>query len=186
MDRTTTQRRGGAAVTSRPRDGVIVAPEPVPEVLAQATAQLDVQFDARNTRAVSVTITCQDGLTPSDLQRFPWATFLAIADASNRGLHGDPNSVESWHVSDVMRAQRQGQPLPKLPKVAKRPGRAGHPDSFYEAVAEQYRELRSRGVTNPTKTIADKRHVARDTAAGWVRVARERGYLPPARRGRAG
>lgn len=40
------------------------------------------------------------------------------------------------------------------------------------------------GVTNPTATIAAERFANHNTVAGWLRGARERGYLPPGRRGR--
>jgi hypothetical protein len=80
-----------------------------------------------------------------------------------------------------------GEPLPKRrPKVAARPGRAGHPPEHYAAVANEYRTLCAKGVLNPTSTIARQRKRSRDTVAGWIREARKRGYLPEARPGRAG
>jgi hypothetical protein len=57
---------------------------------------------------------------------------LAIANAAERGLTAPLISLESDHLSEVMRAQRRGDPLPKLPRISNRPGRRGHPDAFYQ------------------------------------------------------
>lgn len=71
-------------------------------------------------------------------------------------------------------------------KEARRP-RQGSPvtDERLEAVADFYRKAMEEGKP-PTREIADSMHVARSTAARWVSKARERGFLGPARRGRAG
>jgi hypothetical protein len=162
---------------------VVVSPDMIPDVVATAAqhsdAHLQVQLDEMTGQYQFVSLYCSGGLTPTDLQRFPWATCLAIADAAERS--------ESEHVREVMEAQRSDQPLPKWRRRnAKRPGRRGHPDAHYRAVAKRYVELRRGGSTSPTTTIARERTVSRDTAAGWVRGARDRKYLPPARPGRAG
>lgn len=57
---------------------------------------------------------------------------------------------------------------------------------FYELVALQHGRLTQQGDTNPSATIAQINGVALSTAQGWVTRARERGLLPPGRRGRAG
>jgi hypothetical protein len=154
----------------------------IPGVMAAAAehsdAHLEVQLDEMTGQYQSVSLYCSGGFTPTDLQRFPWATCLAITDAAKRS--------EAEHVRDVMEAQRRDQLLPKRPRIAKRPGRRGHPDAHYLAIAKRYMELRGRGSTSPTATIARERTVSRDTAAGWVRGSRDRKYLPPARPGRAG
>ncbi|WP_394553103.1 hypothetical protein ACDF64_01930 [Agromyces sp. MMS24-JH15] len=57
---------------------------------------------------------------------------------------------------------------------------------FYELVALQHGRLTQQGDGNPSATMAQVNGVALSTAQGWVTKARERGLLPPGRRGRAG
>ncbi|WP_022888510.1 hypothetical protein [Agromyces italicus] len=57
---------------------------------------------------------------------------------------------------------------------------------FYELVALQHGRLTQQGDANPSATMAQVNGVALSTAQGWVTRARERGLLPPGRRGRAG
>lgn len=57
---------------------------------------------------------------------------------------------------------------------------------FYALVALQHGRLTQEGDANPSATMAQINGVALSTAQGWVTKARERGLLPPGRRGRAG
>ncbi|MFF2387888.1 hypothetical protein [Agromyces sp. NPDC058104] len=57
---------------------------------------------------------------------------------------------------------------------------------FYELVALQHGQLTREGDRNPSATMAEINGVALSTAQGWITKARERGLLPPGRRGRAG
>lgn len=57
---------------------------------------------------------------------------------------------------------------------------------FYALVALQHGRLTQQGDANPSATMAQLNGVALSTAQGWVTKARERGLLPPGRRGRAG
>jgi len=52
---------------------------------------------------------------------------------------------------------------------------------FYRDIASQYRKLLEAGHRNPVSLIARERDVVPATARTWVRRARERGYLGPAR-----
>ncbi|MDA8314742.1 MAG: hypothetical protein M0010_06145 [Actinomycetota bacterium] len=137
------------------------------------------------------------GLIPSELQRLPWANLIARADAMARvwdRIERAPTEAEQERIADEVSGQLdalnealdEGRRPPKPPKISRRPGRSGHPDEHYRAVATRYIQLRASGVTSPTLTIARERGYSRDTVAGWVREARSRGYLPPARPGRAG
>lgn len=60
-----------------------------------------------------------------------------------------------------------------------------NPD-FYELVALQHGQLTRKGDRNPSATMAQINEVALSTAQGWITKARDRGLLPPGRRGRAG
>lgn len=62
-------------------------------------------------------------------------------------------------------------------------GRRGHPDSFYQEVAGLYRAA---GAVKPVKRIAEHYVVAPATAKGYVRRARERGFLGGSILGKAG
>ena len=65
---------------------------------------------------------------------------------------------------------------------------AGEPergDWFYKRVAHVYQELH-RTTSAPTSAIAEALEVPVSTAKAWVRKAREKEYLPPARQGKAG
>jgi hypothetical protein len=55
-------------------------------------------------------------------------------------------------------------------------------DDHFRAVADAYRESRT---THPTEDVAGRFHVTRSAAAKWVARARDKGYHPPAKRGRA-
>jgi hypothetical protein len=63
--------------------------------------------------------------------------------------------------------------------AGKRPGRKGHPRSFYERIAARYTALLPE-VRSPTRRIAAEEFVSVNTAAGWIRKARGLGLLPPA------
>ncbi len=138
-----------------------------------------------------VSLWVRDGLNPSDLKRFAWASWLPIAEAVAR-TGGDISSA-LWRSDDGFDpktvqglASRAYYDAWGLKYKKRRPGRKGHEPEFYEQVAKRYLELLSQGVRSPTQTIAHETNYSRDTVAGWVGRARQLGFLPPARRGRAG
>ncbi len=148
--------------------------------------ELRVRYDRADGQPGSVRLDLATGLTPTVLQRFPWARWLTIADAANHGgLENGALSLESDRLSRVLRAEALGRRMPKAPAV-KRPGRGGHPEDFYISIARRYRELRLGGSSSPTQTIAKEQSVSRSTAAGWVHKARQRGHLKKIRPGKAG
>jgi hypothetical protein len=71
-------------------------------------------------------------------------------------------------------------------RFGRRP-RRGSPitDDNLRGVAERYSEALKRG-DPPTQSVARELNVARSTASRWVAKARERGFLGPALKGRAG
>lgn len=94
---------------------------------------------------------------------------------------------------------RAGMRKPRKPKEAQEvllseialtlepfaPGLPERGDWFYKAVAEAYEDLH-RITTAPTTAIAEAKGVPVSTSKRWVREARARGFLPPARQGKAG
>lgn len=147
--------------------------------------QREAEDDPRSmpVRIDSVRVTLSDGITPTSLQRMPWRRWLTVADATAQAF-----SQPDWDVANRVMDKAWDHAWGDLDPLRKgrRPGRKGHPDSFYRKVAESYLTLRAHGISNPDKRIADELHYDRSTVAGWVRVCRARGYLPPARRGRPG
>lgn len=81
------------------------------------------------------------------------------------------------------RVPKKVTPAPVVPALS-RPGGAD-PETFYRQVAQAYNAavVTTRG---PAKLIADQAGVPVTTVHRWIREARRRGYLPPARKGRAG
>lgn len=59
------------------------------------------------------------------------------------------------------------------------------PQAFSQQVAEAYNEA-VLSTSKPAKVLAEEAGVPVGTVHRWIREARQRGYLPPARRGRAG
>jgi hypothetical protein len=124
----------------------------------------------------------QDATAPAYLKRFPWAGWLTVADAAaRRGL-----TPQLTRAVTAARGNRRPPRHARQILGGKRPGRGGHPDSHYRQVAKRYQELHGQGRLDPTASLAVEYDTSRNTVAGWVRKARDRGYLPPARKGRAG
>lgn len=72
---------------------------------------------------------------------------------------------------------------PQRPRLTRPDGAA--PEEFYPRVARAYFEYAPR-TRAPAKEIADEASVPVTTAHRWIREARRRGFLPPARKGKAG
>jgi transposase len=73
------------------------------------------------------------------------------------------------------------------PDAAKlRRGRPGYPDEHYREIAELYSTLILAGERAPNEKIAKIKDYSPSTVAGWVKKARELGYLPPGKKGKAG
>ena len=143
---------------------------PVPDV-GELTIRLFDDGHPAAGRAREVTLRVEDGMTGSFLQRFPWGKWLTAADAYTR-VHED----ETEPISTALDCSQ-----------LKRPGRRGHDPGFLPSVVRRYDQLRRDGDRAPVQTIAAEHHVSRNTAAGWVKQAREKGLLPKARRpGKAG
>ncbi len=144
--------------------------------------KIEIRFDRRAPdRPIAITVTAADGLRPSDLRRLPWNSWFWLADVAHR--EATPDGEGLIEVIDVAVAFADPQAPPPAPR---RPGRRGHSHEHYQQTAQRYTQLLASGVRNPTATLAQERVVSRDTAAGWVSGARKRGFLPPARPGRAG
>jgi hypothetical protein len=143
-------------------------------------------------QVVSVQLADPRGITPATLQRFPWARWLTMADQAIRSYGSPGGGLDGLRIlaaldydTNLERAL-DGDRLREPTRNPKRPGRRGLPGTHYGGVAKEYMALRERGSLSPTADLAKSRGVSRNTAAGWVRVARERGFLPKARGNRPG
>lgn len=117
-------------------------------------------------------------LTGSTLRRLPWDKYLRLADAAIRFRYAA--TIDSAREQS-RRTKESAQEL-----FGGKTGRKPLPDDHYRRIARRVLELRSEGVGQPVLVIAKEEKQNRNTVAGWVRKARQRGYLPPGRPGRAG
>lgn len=150
---------------------------------------LRVWFDPEDeNRVQSVRLSMPGRMTPTEIRRFPWSVWLEVADIMARDNSEFRRRVmfDSPQELPTKEAVGAGNPSSRVAGQAQHPGRRGHPDSHYRRIAARYIALLKVGVRNPTATIATEEFVNRNTVAGWLRGARDRGYLPPARRGRPG
>lgn len=83
-------------------------------------------------------------------------------------------------------AARGRESIENLRRQPDRPGRRGYPPEHWVQVALRYLELDRRGVRAISSQLAEEHAVPVQTAKDWVSQARRRGYLTPARAGRAG
>jgi len=132
-----------------------------------------------------------EGLTASKLQRSPWARWLTAADAFIRAQRIESEDrgrgiIALVKASDLLDKAQRGKRIRPPVASPKRPGRKGNDAAFYQGVAEEYKAFCKQGSRRPTKDLADCRNVSRSTAAGWVRMARVREFLLPARGNRPG
>ena len=69
-----------------------------------------------------------------------------------------------------------------LNKSARRGGRPGHNEAFYEQVAATYKAAWFAG-KYPRQAVADAGFGSKSAAAKWISTCRDRGLLPPTSRG---
>ena len=133
----------------------------------------------------SIEVSHPDGVTGALLRQLP------LAQIERQERNRVTQTVEQ--MDEFMRVNNERnnllvlqRMLAKLPDASKR---RSMPDEFYELVAAVYM-IQVRNVTDvlPTPSLIISRVTGAPlpTVQGWVRRARLRGYLPPARRGKAG
>jgi hypothetical protein len=155
---------------------------PVSERRLELTFQLTEDGRDVNPNPVAVSIRDPAGVLARDLNRYAWSKWLQVGWARARisWNHTAAGARHSAAVTDRVRREVRGLP-------AVRPGRRGHDESHYAKVAERYKQLVIEdGARDPGAQIAKEYDKSRNTVAGWIRIARQRGLLPPAHPGRAG
>jgi hypothetical protein len=107
-----------------------------------------------------------DGIKGETLRKVP----VAVMENSH-------NLTESRHTGELKDA------LAELPPLRREPGMT--PEQFSQLVARHY-SLWAKAVPNPVAAIAAEWGIKPPTVHTWIREARLRGFIPPARKGRAG
>ncbi|WP_338183289.1 hypothetical protein [Jatrophihabitans sp.] len=76
--------------------------------------------------------------------------------------------------------------LAAAPSTVTHPGRAGYQDDHYVSIAAMYRRALVESPTAPTQWLAETLHQSPPTLRRWLKEARRRGHLGPARPGQPG
>lgn len=120
------------------------------------------------------------GFVP-DVEQYPVAEVAAV-DVAVDSLLAKPLSATATGVDAAARhwaEKRQRRPLRRPTGV--------DPEGFSRRVAEAYNDvIRTTATAAPAKVLAEEASVPVVTVHRWIADARRRGFLPPARKGRAG
>jgi hypothetical protein len=111
---------------------------------------------------------------------FPWLDGEAVDVMAP--LHW-PRPLRDLLDPDRPRSTRAPEPHEEPEYVLEQPPKRPYPDEFYEAVARAYR-FATAAERAPARMLAKANGVPDTTINRWVRVARERGHLPPTMKGR--
>jgi hypothetical protein len=135
----------------------------------------------------SVQVRHPDGVTGALLRQLP----LARIERENLRRLSQAEVVRQ--MDRFVKQHNEEDAMARLQTIlASRRGPARHrnlPDEFFQALAEVYVRHVTWGPavrSTPSLFIASMTKTPLPTVKGWVHRARLRGYLPPARRGRAG
>ena len=156
-----------------------------PREVDDATPRFRVELAEGGHQAISAEVRDPQGLSATALQRFPWARWLTVAKASARSEAAARRPGGSTSDADLRRlvqAAIEGKRLRPISETPKRPGRRGHPESFYREIAERYSQLCEQRDPHPRATLANALRYSPNTLAGLLRTARQRGLLGPPKR----
>jgi hypothetical protein len=121
-------------------------------------------------------------ITPEALHRFPLGRMVEEATLmSARPVDEIPRRKITWENPEEARRQ---QAAAAAQFRSRRRGRNVATDEFLEEVARVYRENVAKG--KPSKAVADHFKYPPSSARRLVRLARDRGFLGDAQRGKAG
>jgi hypothetical protein len=134
---------------------------------------------------------CGRNLTTDKLRSIPVAHIETLANTNPEftpHVDGRPQNT----MGEAFDAFRQETNRYMLAKAYRRKPRkplnrpdGSNPDAFYRQVAEAYRDA-VQDTSKVAKVLAEEAHVPVGTVHRWILEARRRGFLPPARQGRAG
>ncbi|MEV0723933.1 hypothetical protein AB0I37_14270 [Micromonospora purpureochromogenes] len=164
-------------------DGWFALTADVADCLALARAEVD----PRGRRQITALMLVGDPIDSTTLKRFPIGLITTTVNmVPPSGI--DPDVMEPLAAAArkalASASAEAAEPVPSgRPRLTRPDGT--DPEGFYKAVADAYREAvaQSRAVA---PTLADEAGVPIPTVHRWIGEARRRGFLPPARKGRAG
>jgi hypothetical protein len=94
-------------------------------------------------------------------------------------------SAFQQHANRIMMNAAYRKAYPRTPRKPLTRPDGSDPDGFYKQVADAYRDVLQTN-RKVAVVLAEEAHVPVGTVHRWVLEARRRGFLPPARQGRAG
>jgi hypothetical protein len=128
-------------------------------------------------KITSLTVSAADGVTVNALRKLPLRAIERTRDRDWKSVQRTARKMVGFDALTELK-----ELLARLPAGEHRrvPGR------FYELVASVYLAQINAGFRTPSVFMADATGTPLPTVQGWVRRARLRGLLPPARQGTAG
>ncbi|MFG3300990.1 hypothetical protein [Micromonospora chersina] len=133
------------------------------------------------------------GVTSGTLKGFPigWVESVvntpealkALSELDDADPKNDPVRVAVDEMGKGFLFEERPYVTDEVPRLSRPDGR--DPDAFYRQVAEAYSAAVSKS-RKVAPVLAEQAGVPVPTVHRWVAEARRRGFLPPARKGRAG
>jgi hypothetical protein len=176
-----TQLEGGWVLWTRSRSGTTDG--------LRVFAQLLSPREGGPSEIVRLTVEGRN-LTADKLRTIPLGHIEAAAKANpefSPHIEGQPQHPISESFDEINR-QANGYFLTKARRRKRKPldrPNGTNPDAFYQEVAEAYRDA-VQDHRNVAVVLATEADVPVGTVHRWIVEARRRGFLPPARIGRAG
>jgi hypothetical protein len=128
-------------------------------------------------KITSLTVSSAQGVTVNALRSLPLRGIEKKRDKDWAGIQRFARQITGYDALTELQ-----ELLAQLPDGERR----RVPARFYELVASIYKSQVSAGFRTPSRSIAKATDTPLPTVQGWVRRARLRGLLPPARQGTAG
>lgn len=128
-------------------------------------------------KITTLTVSSAEGVTVNALRSLPLRAIERKRDKDWASLQRFARKVTGFDALTELQ-----ELLARLPEGQRR----RVPARFYELVASVYKSQVSAGLRAPSVVIAKATDTPLPTVQGWVRRARLRGLLPPARQGTAG
>lgn len=110
-------------------------------------------------------------------------SFSGVDELDHYFEEGDPVDLLERITAEIPEAAPPTLSAPEAGEL--RPPEGRLTDEFLKRIASAHRYFAARGPA-PAREIAERANVPVRTVHRWVLKAREKGFLPPARRGRAG
>ena len=117
------------------------------------------------------------GMEVSDLRRFAWRRWIAVARFAYEAALNPSNGAKTMALVDGVKTSRAGT-RPSRSTGAKR-GRKPKDDKFFEEVAARWNKASKEGSFSPTQDTALEMNYSRSAMGNHVKTARDKGLIPP-------